>query len=342
MIKVDELELKLKIGKLDSLYLFYGEEIYLLENSIKKIKKIFGELVTGINYILLDDTNIQNLISEIEAPAFGYDKKLIIVKNANLFKKEAKRKSSKSTDLQNKVTEYIVNNIDIVKENCIIVFSEEEAEKCPLMDFIEKNGVVCNFNKLTPANLAKRMKAICDAYKVNIDSQTANYFIETVGTSMQDEINEIRKLIEYVGASGTIKKNNIDELCIKQTEAVIWNITDELGAKNISAAIKTYQELIYQKEPAQRILSLIYNQFKKLYLTKLAEKENKDISAVLDLKPNQLFLVSKYKKQASSFDENILKKLLKELTNLDTNYKQGQIDLEVGLQSILCASIDKK
>ena len=67
----DLLEKELKKGKLNSIYLFYGEELYLLENAVKKIKKLFGELILGINYIQINETNIDNLISDIETPAFG-------------------------------------------------------------------------------------------------------------------------------------------------------------------------------------------------------------------------------------------------------------------------------
>ena len=38
---IDNLEKELKQEKLHSIYLFYGEETYLLENAVKKIKKIF-------------------------------------------------------------------------------------------------------------------------------------------------------------------------------------------------------------------------------------------------------------------------------------------------------------
>ena len=87
---VDNLEKDLKQGKLNSIYLFYGEELYLLENAVKKIKKIFGELILGINYIQIDETNVNSIISDIETPAFGFDKKLIIEKNTGLLKKEKK------------------------------------------------------------------------------------------------------------------------------------------------------------------------------------------------------------------------------------------------------------
>lgn len=85
---IEGLENELKNGKLDNMYLLYGEEIFLLETTLKKIKKLFGEMILGINYIQIDETNINSLIENINMPAFGYEKKLIIVKNSKLFGKE--------------------------------------------------------------------------------------------------------------------------------------------------------------------------------------------------------------------------------------------------------------
>lgn len=70
MMKIEELEKELNTGKLNSLYLFYGEETFLLENCVKKIKKLFGEQIVGINYIVIDETNVQNLIADIRNPCF--------------------------------------------------------------------------------------------------------------------------------------------------------------------------------------------------------------------------------------------------------------------------------
>ena len=66
MISVENLEKELKTGSLNSIYLLYGEELFLLENTLKKIKNIFGECVKGINYINIDETKYNELISDIE------------------------------------------------------------------------------------------------------------------------------------------------------------------------------------------------------------------------------------------------------------------------------------
>ena len=144
-MKIEELETDLKKGNLQSIYLLYGEETFLLETALKKIKNNFGELVKGINYILVDEINIQNIISDIETPAFGYQKKLIIAKNTNLFKKSKKTTSSKDGGLETKLAEYINSNIEQINESVILVFVEEDIEKNKLVEAIEKNGVTCNF-----------------------------------------------------------------------------------------------------------------------------------------------------------------------------------------------------
>lgn len=336
MVSIEELERQLNSGKLSSIYLLYGEEKYLIENDIKKIKKIFGDLIKGINYILLDENNIDEIISDIETPAFGYSKKLIIVKDTGLFKKDGKKKNVKAVSIREKLNEYIKNNIDIINEMAVVIFTEDDVDKNELFKTIDKIGCTCKFDYQKPIELQKRINAICQAYKVNIDNFTLQYFIESCGTSMQDLINEIRKLIEYVGVNGTIKKEDIDKLSIKQIDSVIFDLTDNLGKKNIKNAMEVLQNLLYLKEPIQKILVTLYNHFKKLYLVKLALKYNKDVTQVLNLKPNQTFLVSKYKNQASYFNEKDLRIILKELADLDYKYKIGLIDINIGLETILC------
>lgn len=337
MVKIEELEKELNNGILKSIYLLYGEELFLLENSLKKIKKLFGECVKGINYIPIDDTNIWEIVSDIETPAFGYEKKLIIARNSGILKKEGKRKNAELEKIRNRLAEYLEANFAIIKESIVLVFIEEDIDnKSKLYKTIEKIGEVCYFEYQKPIQIERRIKAICHGYKVNIADVDIRYFIESCGTNMQELINEIRKLIEYVGENGTIKKEDIDKLCIKKLESVIFDLTDNLGKKETNKALQVLNNLIYAKEPIQKILITLYNHFRKLYLTKIAVKNNQDMITSLNLKPNQTFLVNKYKTQAKYFKEKELKDILQSLRDLDYHYKIGLIDLQIGLESILC------
>lgn len=322
-----------------SVYLFFGEESYLLEAKVKKIKKEFGELINGINFIQIDENNIKEIISDIETPAFGYEKKLIIAKNTGLFKKEkktAKGQEAEIIKLANKLANYIDENIDLINDAADLIFTEELVEKNELYKAIEKNGNITEFAALKLPELIQNIQKICAAYKVKIDNSTAKYFIESCGTNMQDLINEVRKLIEFVGADGIITNKEIDLLCIKKIDSVIFDLTDNLGKRDIEKAMQVLKELIYEKEPIQKILITLYNHFKKLYIVKIAERYRKDLATSMKLKPNQMFLVNKYKAQARYFTEDEIRKIIEELINLDANYKVGLIDINVGLEAILC------
>ena len=69
----------------------------------------------------------------------------------------------------------------------------------------------------------------------------------------------------------------------------------------------------------------------------LAEQYNMNIAESLDLKPNQQFLVTKYKRQATYFKKQELRNILQRLIDLDYNSKQGLIDVNIGLEAILCS-----
>ena len=307
------------------IYLLYGEDEYLRNEYLKKIKKTFGEIQLGINYVQVDENNVSNIISDIETPAFGFPTKLIIAKDTGLFKKK--------NAFADTLSDYLKTaNLEGVE----LVFVENEPDKNSLFNTISKIGEAKEFKEQKLPQLITKVKSIAKAYNVNIAENTASYFIECVGTNMSDIINELRKLIEYAGNGGTIVKEDIDALSIKKSESIIFDLTDNLGRKKIADAIEVLHNLIYAKEPIQRILILLYNHFKKLYIIKLAVEENKNVAQSLKLKPNQTFLVGKYQTQAKYFSKEELRSLLEELIKIDSSSKSGGIEINVGLETVLC------
>lgn len=307
-------------------YLLYGEDNYLKNEFVKKAKKSFGELQLGINYIQIDESNVNNVISDIETPAFGYERKMIIVKNANLMQKK--------NAISDKLSEYLNDADKQILDSIELIIVENSVEKNALFNTISKIGMIKEFNEQKISQLITKVKSISAAYGVQIQENVAQYFIECTGTNMEDIINEIRKLIEYAGKGGTIKKEDIDSLTIKKSESVIFDLTDNLGKKNIHEAINVLHDLIYAKEPVQKILVMLYNHFKKLYIVQLSNGQN--VAQNLKLKPNQTFLVSKYQNQAKFFTQDEIRNLLNEFIYIDEASKSGNLDINVGLESVLC------
>ena len=129
------------------LCLLYGEERYLLETRLKKLKKEFGEMINGINFVQIDADTISELISDIETPAFGYPTKLIVAKNTGLFKKEKRTSKSKSAKEDKKKVD---GQFDM--------FNYKLAEVAHELDMV-------NLNELTPIDALNTLVRIKEKMK---------------------------------------------------------------------------------------------------------------------------------------------------------------------------------
>ena len=318
------------------IYLFYGEDNYTKEREVNKIKKDFGEMVDGINYLKLSDTTINELIPSIETPAFGYPKKLIIAKNTNLFKK-SKKNDDEENESSSKDNKELISFFENYKPNddVDLLFVEESVNKNKLYKTLEKIAEIKEFSLKKDSEVAKELIKIANMYKVKLDLTNSSYIVSNCGTDMQNLLNEIRKLIEYVGTGGTITKEVIDKLVIRKPEAVVFDLTDYLGTKNVKAAINCYRDLLSQNVADQIIIVMIYRHIRNLYIYKLSKPE--DVVKNLNLKPNQTFLPKIYARQAKLFTIEELKQILYELIYIDESSKNGNLDsISTGIESIMC------
>ena len=175
---------------MNNLYLITGDEVYEKNECLEKIKESFGELVKGINYIVLDKDNISSLESEINTYAFGYSKKLIVVK---LDKKDSKdeEEGEKKSDF---LTDSIQNMLSELDESVCVVFIGEFTLKSKLYKLVEKHGKCFNFEKKKENELINWCKEKFIENQVNISNQDISYLISLCGTEKLVLKNDITKL----------------------------------------------------------------------------------------------------------------------------------------------------
>ena len=144
-------------------------------------------------------------------------------------------------------------------------------------------------------------------------------------------------MIDYIGDRDEILKEDIEKVGIRTSETIIFDLTDCLGIRNLSNALRYLEELISQKEPLQKILIMIARHFKSLLITKNCLIENKDIGEELNTKFP--FIINKYKDQARRFNLEELENIIISLADLDIDSKLGKIDLKIGLELCLVKAI---
>lgn len=311
---------------MENLYLISGDDEYEKINYVEKLKEQFQELKRGINYIQIDKDNMYTLDQELSTYSFFNEPKLIVVKLQKKAGDEEESKAKKewlTEDLEDK----ILNKIETIT----LVFLEEGTSKGKLNKLVSKNGKVVVLDKKKPQELVMWAQEYAKESSIVLGREEAVYLIDLCGSNKQALVNEITKLIDYIDGN-KITKADIDKMCIKTSEVIIFDLTDSYGKKDVKATLKYLEELLENKEPLQKILIMITKHFKSLLLTKIALEQGKSVATELGINP---YPAKKYSDQSKNFSKKELTRIFKDLAQLDVDSKIGKIDLKIGMQKII-------
>ena len=226
-----------------NLYLITGEDAYEKQEKLEQIKADFGECVKGINYIVLDKTNMNKLEDEINTYPFGFSSKLIIVKV------DKKEKVSEATDGANEgeASENVEDKNDWLTpsleetlknlEGVTVVLFGDIKKTTRIYKLVQKHGECLVCDKKKEYDLLSWSSKIFKENSVDINNADINYLINLCGTDKLMLKNEIDKLIDFSFESKRITKEDIDAICIRTSDVIIFDLTDSIGNKNTKAAL---------------------------------------------------------------------------------------------------------
>jgi DNA polymerase-3 subunit delta len=324
---MQKLKQQIKDKKLSNVYLFYGEERYIINTYLNKIVELALEGGDkSMNYDIYETrlNNIDKIIDSIATLPFFSSKRVIVIKDYNLFK------SKNSNDVA-KLQEAIIR----IPDTTLLIIIEEEVDKrTKLYKLLSKNGTGVEFNRLSDGELIKYIASVLNKYGKKIDKDCVKHFIQTVGYDLQNIHNELDKVIDY-NENSIIIKQSIDEVCIRTIESRIFDLVDCMGSGNKDKALKLYYDLIISKEHPTKILFMLTRQFRLIYQTKLLYSQGFDKNSIARKIKIPPFVANKCIKQSSNFTLPNLKQSLNECLEIEKDIKTGKIDSKIGIELII-------
>lgn len=300
---------------MSNIYLLYGEEKYDINQKIEKIKKEFLSLEVGVNLFYVNSDNIDELDSITQGVTFFGSEKLIIIKNTNL--------------------KFNVNILKNLEEDIKVVIVEDNVDK-RLTEYktLSKIAECIEYKHFDERQMIQFIIDILKRYNVKISYEDAEYMQNVCGNDKYNNINELQKLVIYVGNGGIVTKEIIDTVCSKTLSAKLFDVLDDIINKKKDIAIKQLDFLLKQKEPIVKIYIMLYKQFKQLYMIKvLKQKGEKNIAQELGIAP---FILKKLSSAADKYSEEELKNIIYAFDDYDQKTKNGDMDFEIGLKKIIC------
>lgn len=313
---VMKLKRELKEKGISGAYLFYGEELYIRDIYIDKIRAVVeDDGFEEFNLITLDgrEMTLDAAADAIESYPMVSEKKLVIIRDSGIFKKA----KEEEIDFWN-------NEIKNLPEYCVLLFIEDNIDKrSSVYKTISKTGTAVEFAYLKPYELAAWVQAEVLKAKKKMSKDTIEYFVSVCQEGIINLKNELDKLI--TAAEEEITLSLVKETVSKSLSVQVFELTDCIMEKNNDRVFKILTDLKTMKESAFTVMYLLNSAFDKMLISKLMLEDGaptRDIEAKLGLPQ---FIAKKYYSGARGFSVEFLTERIKRVPELDLAIKQGKI-----------------
>lgn len=339
---------EMKEGKYKDIYLFFGEEQYLCENTVKLLENtIINPIYKDFNYEYMEGSYIttEAIENACETLPFMDEKRLVIIKNFDCL--QGNKRSKENEEKQDELATYIEN----IPQNTCLVFWQTTGidRRKKIFKGIKKYGEIVEFNKLNPNELSHWIEKMVGKKEKSISKAEIKYFIENNDylsknskKTLRDIENELNKIIDYIGERKKINKEDIKKIIPKKLDNDIFKMVDAIGKKERSMALKLLRDMLKEGENEMMILSMIVRQYRILLQCKELRSKGyspNEIASKIEVHP---FVVKKGLSQSQYFTSTALKDALYYALEMDQKIKLGKIDQRLGLEMLIFQNMKDK
>ena len=313
------------------LYIFHGEEVFLLNHYLQQLKKLLiDDLTESFNFHRLNNENfdIQSFADAVENLPMMAEFTMVQVDDIDLFKlNEADR---------NKMSEIL----DDIPEYCTVVFTYETVAWHPdkrqkkFYSVIEDNATVVEFAKQEQRDLIAWITRHFLANQKRISPDLCAYLIEITGGTMTALSGEIKKICAYSGAE-TICREDIDAVVEPVLDAVVYQMTDYLGQKRYAQALEKLQQLLKMQEDPIAILGAVGGHLRRISMARTLMDHGKPYGELMSMYRMGDYPARKLMDSARRFSPEFCKKAADLVLETDYSMKTSFDEKERLLEMLL-------
>lgn len=322
-MKLHELQQQIISKSLDKLYIFYGEEVGIMDVYLNKIYSIVNANVVRVE-------TVQEAYVKMGQKKLSGGPRCFVVRDDKEFFKNDK--------VWNKVFALVNNSSDFL----ILVYSSMDKRS----KFYKQNtDKLTEFEKLSPEMLAKYIqKELKD-----VDTQTAIRLAEVCECNYNRIMLECDKVKNYVhGKQSELLQDGLYDDSLSYGNAIYrllekgiiyqpigditFKFTDAILTRNFSETAKYLRQARLKAEPEIMVLSILYNGFKQILMV---QGLGKDQSEPVKRTGLTAWQVKMAKEKQGHYSISELVNALKVIRFAEKGIKTGQLETDVSLEYVI-------
>ena len=268
-------------------YLYYGDDISLINNEIGKLKNKIG--ISG-DIIYYDIENISDIV--VESYTIGMFNPYYNVNSYLIF-----TYGSSSIDSRRKLFK-LISDKGVVKK----LEANNEYLNDFISTYIKDNGY-------------------------SMDMNSMSYLLSRCDNNIDNIRNELDKLMLYKLNDKVITRDDISLLTIEDINDTVFELVSSILKNNNEKAMKLYYNFINNGMDVSQIIAVISNQIRLLFQVKRlynSGKSNDEIAKILEFK--SVYRVKYLLSDCYYYSEGDLLKYLSKLADIDKAIKTGNGD----------------
>ena len=242
-----------------SIYLVGGADEFSIKESAAKLADKLAPKKAGEFGLEIIEGSVTNQDEALKVLArlrealntvglFGGGDKLVWLKNTDLLADSPTTRAESVKDALGELAELLKSGLG---DGVVLLISAIGCDRRKsLYKTIEKTGEVQFFEALEEGkgDSDEEIEAFIQS-KLRADGKTMSAeavqaFRELVAPNLREIANELEKLFTYVGKRPAVAKEDVRAICSASRQAVIWELTDALGARRASQAIAALENLL--------------------------------------------------------------------------------------------------
>lgn len=326
MIKYSQLISDIKRGSILPLYLFYGEEAFLIREAVDLIvaKTVDpGARDFNFNTLYCKETPAADLVNLCETLPFMSPKRLVIAKDLDAYK---------AADLDI-LTGYL--NAPSPSTCLVMISNQRKYDKKAVTSAVDAHGAVTVFYPLLDRELPGWILDRARAMKLSIRPDAAQFLAQIIGSDLQKLSNELEKVGIYIRDKKDISYDDVKAAVGDFREYTPFDLADAVGRRNAEKAFLILSRLIQEGEQPVGLLGSIAWNFRRLMRAKAMEAAGTGFEEIKK-KLNVIFHQSaSFHEQMKSFSIPELKRAFDVMLQADRSLKSSGLEGELILERMI-------
>ena len=270
-----QLKKDIAAGTIGSLYVFHGEESYLRDFYLGKMRQKLlpaGMEEFNLHTLTGKEFDVKKLQEMVDCLPMMSERTLIVVNDYDIYKGDKEGLIRVLSDLP----EYVC----LVFVYDLIEYKADARTK--LAGLLKNRGSVVPFNRQGQNDLVDWISRRFRALDHDIGTEDAKYLMFLCGDLMNGLISEIGKIGAYAKGH-RVTRADIDAVATPQLDAVVFQMTDAIAAGNFDRAASVLGDLFHMQEAPIKLLAVLGKQLRQLYTARLAIEHRKGVPYLMEL-----------------------------------------------------------